>query len=1544
MLKNLGKGKVTAIIIGVITVALVGIVVTSTVIGVDSNLKEKFPSYTKKADTSAKLGTEDNPYTILEIVPDTDSALVGYLIDGQEPNSLLSIGVSDSASNAYKEAFASSGDNSVSKISDKKTAYAFSQDISVIPSELFPEGKPESYTVSLTSDENGYSQYGYFYKVDTNKGDYYYDATKKAFVPAKSGESNDFKWMCLGHFRYVGYGRGNITRVIDDLRIITDPATGETKYEEYQRGFSYNTESKEGSVGDNAIRYEYSLIGDYEWVPAENYRFENAFAENQTEISYVEDGMTKTKTIADAELGDSFYMTRTENVYYKYEGYDISCKDPFIKSVAGGDATGINFVTQVVTVTPELLNIEDSSVGEDAAYLIANADMIFVHNSASGYKISKALEGKTVSDSDIPQFDKAGNSKDLTRETMNRIIYRGAGPNPAAIVFDEEAIIQSNSYTKKNGWGSIVPDDSRNCEFLKRLYDVYNNLGAKLAYNWMSGQQYDAKLEAASTADNSYYRDFQFPEDDALGRSQFVYNYVGNDDSWLTTAFADNNKIAWSALNEPAFNNEDIYKTDSNPTPTMSVAQMMSAIHKESNGYRQPKKLRILEVQPNENYMYDANDTSTEARNAWIKYYLDLIPWFIGSDYDISKDITITAMPTWEFIGRNEDIHENYDMIIFGNKEQDATNGHGNPPGYNNPEDAAQDPLLIDSMAYIGVGDLITTAPNSNAQQGGANSSYPYYAEIFYSGNDITMKKFVELMDYANQAPIICNDDLYYTQDDTGDEAKWEEVNPYKIDRASFMFQLAGKNLDNSFVNKYSNGVVVDKKANSVKNALTVEAVSVDFTPIGNDATGKPVEFESTDTGDYSVSMNSNNQTEAGNNVLRYHFTLNGSDTSLYGIDIYTDINGNGIFEGCINHEKERAANNDTSAFDSEKALTLTIYDETAKYFVTDGILKSGHSYLVTKPMPPTEVGLIPWKLEVYNKSNNSIRYSEVGYTRIAPGANGKKKINVLQMNLKPSMNSEQTPYICFDSSNKINDNGRTNYVGEEFDKYVSKLDDFDINVEWKNNKDWYNTYNPQGRNLESDKKKWADDLLKYDMLIIGFQDSAKFTNDEVFLYGFIKFKESGKPIILSHDLCEDETFAHSRDASKYTQGDTRYFVRDISGQIRKYYNAAGFVKEGDSDYSYDWYWLRDKRFQIRYPNDYFRYNGVYSNQSTPINVIHDYYNGSQAYGWEAKEHKDANMIMDNAIRAMLYWNSCNYERKWGWKWSWKFWEWIWTEYEYKDRIDREIEGYDLEHNRDNLYWTGNTFETNQVAQVNEGKITKYPFNLERGLDNPIEVKNTHMQNYQLDLEYDSDGDVLVWYDLVGKTSNFHAGYPDVYSGRNLDSRNNYYIYTKGNITYTGVGHYNNKEALTPDEIKLFINTMIAAYRSAAVDPYITVTNPDAVNNGDNTTIYVEDKGQFAANETYTIRYRIDDDTTNPEVRRNRQYILHIYKDGQWQEYIGPAERAKEYTIEVPYSEIMTNGEMKYRIDLGYRDNDSGEFTYTSRNITVSSMPLFRLR
>jgi hypothetical protein len=1611
-----GQKKTIIIVLGVVIAFLVGTFITSTVVVIKASPDNPLPSY-KSKDMAQPLGSAKNPFTILEIVPNVESATVGYLIKGCEPRNLLSIGATDktdpdSAAAIYADAFASDTSQS-STIGEPIEAYIFKQDqgnIGTVPKSQFTEKYDTYKSESDPGTDKAYSEYGYYTRVTDGTGNYVYDSTKKCFEPRLLG---DFTWTSVGEYQYVGLGRGNSSRVMHYL--------DEGEYKE--RNYSYNYNNAAGYIGDKAYNYTFNPAGDFVWVGNNNYNNENIFAENQTEMTYVEGNVTKTRPIANAQVGDKLYMTRTEDVYYSYIASEIICNDLLLKNLVNADATGLNYSTQVVTVTPAQLvhpgekPVEDMTVEEKKAKeLIDNADMIMVHNSSTGYKIAKALDGSTVPEENIPQFSSSGASKDLTEKTMEAIIERGSTAKPAAIVFDEDAINIANL---------------GECQYLNRLYEVYNNLGAKLAYNWMSGQKYNVKIKAAETQPN--YRNFTTNEVDALGRSNFVYNYIGNDDSWLTTAFADNNKISKTDKNSPAFENMG-------GGNTMSVAAMLSAVNKEANGYNQPRKLRILEIQPNEKYYYNPYN-----KDSWVYYYLSLFPWFIGNSKYIEDDVTVATMPTYEFIGRNEDPNENYDMILVGNKEQDETNGKS---GYNDKS--------MNGLAYTAVGDLITTFGGDEMADRSIENNLDYrwhygvyrnskwswtqhayiekdkgwyvyskeYANFLkhfvyeyydykdgsnittglfgpwwyeyepgglfangfdvyackhgsdanmiglrYSGNDLTKKKYDQLLDFTKQGPVIVADNMYGNSD-----------NPdiSKVDKSSFVYQLANKNKD-SVVNKYIHGTT--DRLNSVKKNMEEYKCSATFTNTTNNESGLPKEYAEGDAINYNTQKDS-----AGNNVLQYHFVLEGDEDTTYGVNVYTDGNGNGIFEGCINYLKEREANGDTKDYDSERASTLTIFDETVKGFVTDGNLVNGHTYLVTKIMPPSDIGMIPWKLEIYNKSNDSVRFSEIGYTRIRPVNNSQvKTIKVLQMNLNPDMTNNATNTVNFADNNSD--------VGKKFANYINQIGDFNIQIQFMDNQTWNRTYN-------GNRNNWKRDLMNYDMLVIGFKDSANFTNNEDFIYGFEEFRKAGKSIILTHDLVQDPTIdmtgntPHSN-TSKIIQSDVKYYLRDISGQIRKYYDAENYnvADPTGMDYDYMKYYSNgrrdlsfepsdnfniytsiketwnggvfdhsDNRMTLENDGDYnfrpvydkytytygnFENSGLYLNKdgtlrhpdhramaiTTPITVIRDYYKNH--------DNKAANMIMDNSIRSMLYYNYIHYVEDKKYSPDKKTTGFI-------DDIDRLVRNINLndEDQRRKLVWGSEAFLTNKVKAANEGQITKYPF----AIPDSIFVADTHAQNYQLDLEYDSDGDVLVWYNLAGtsnrndrKKSAVNRESISVYDGKNQDSRNNYYIYTKGNVTYTGLGHSTSSNSpMSDDEIKLFINTMIAAYRSSASDPYITVLNPDAVTNGNNTTMYLEDRD---IGSDGTIRYRIADDTTNSKIVRT--YSLEVYKEGQLIQTIDSANLSTEYTIPVSFSDVKANGEVKYKIILKstYRNDQGVDVrTESEQNVNVDLMPMFGLR
>ena len=126
---------------------------------------------------------------------------------------------------------------------------------------------------------------------------------------------------------------------------------------------------------------------------------------------------------------------------------------------------------------------------------------------------------------------------------------------------------------------------------------------------------------------------------------------------------------------------------------------------------------------------------------------------------------------------------------------------------------------------------------------------------------------------------------------------------------------------------------------------------------------------------------------------------------------------------------------------------------------------------------------------------------------------------------------------------------------------------------------------------------------------------------------------------------------------------------------------------------------------------------------------------------------------------------------------------------------------------------------TTNVSQINSGQITTYPYNINlrgfqgapSGAADTLSVMNTHQQYYSLNMNRD---DLVVWYALDGDSYSYN------------DASDGYYIYTMGNITYSGVGHTDGNST---DEAKLFINTMIAAYRSHGIAPEVTVRDKNNI-------------------------------------------------------------------------------------------------------------------
>ena len=302
------------------------------------------------------------------------------------------------------------------------------------------------------------------------------------------------------------------------------------------------------------------------------------------------------------------------------------------------------------------------------------------------------------------------------------------------------------------------------------------------------------------------------------------------------------------------------------------------------------------------------------------------------------------------------------------------------------------------------------------------------------------------------------------------------------------------------------------------------------------------------------------------------------------------------------------------------------------------------------------------------------------------------------------------------------------------------------------------------------------DDKVKdYDMLVIGFSDCYEIYNDSGQVDKIREFIQSGKAVLFTHDTT---SLSNNKNTEKYWEN---------GNEIRN--NTWGY----------------EFNTIVRDVVGMDRYGILNSSALKKGNTLTEKTADFEAAVSYATEHKTD----------LAYQPRSN-----------------------KTVITRQNQGFvygDLNSNQNTGYggyrlygqlWNdmGHTYN---ATKVNSGQITTYPFKI----SDKINISDTHRQYYQLDFNEDSDNDgesdIVVWYTLSDQ---------GIYNASPKDVRNNYYIYTKGNVTYSGVGHSNVTGSI--DELKLYINTMIAAYSVVEHAPAISLKEGYDPKSADISTIY----------------------------------------------------------------------------------------------------------
>lgn len=640
---------------------------------------------------------------------------------------------------------------------------------------------------------------------------------------------------------------------------------------------------------------------------------------------------------------------------------------------------------------------------------------------------------------------------------------------------------------------------------------------------------------------------------------------------------------------------------------------------------------------------------------------------------------------------------------------------------------------------------------------------------------------------------------------------------------------------------------------------------------------------------EYSVNADGSNPNYLTGNVLNYRVYLqnNGiyaADSITYDAGLYIDTSTDG-----------RYTENEKLTYMSVYRGSVTPANKEEKDANGRYNLKTGNTYYIQVNLPNGYVGMLPWKLvfsqnpqgdkDTYSKL---IRRSISGYTAVEKSKSEKEDIKVLQLigENHRITNGKQVTRLWLNDKNvgkqleKVNDFNITvdvvdvkNLINKSYTTTSNKSYTNSVSLSYNpeltkptgwqytgtksdlwGNKDAFNVLTTYTGSSQEDFFKFFN---SYDMIIVGFSDVIDFSGtrqdneseanlvkrNQNAILALNQYIESGKSILFTHDSTSRFNANYDNDTKNILNNWNNYsaeykwgyyfntYIRNIVGMDR--YNVLG----DDPDSMYDF---------LATPND------------------------TKNDNWKADSSK-------NNSKTKL---SMGY-----------------TDLELFNRyLKGQSSQYQLTCRHDGSDYDGqydNSKYQYYATQVNDGQITEYPFKIPEKL----KISLTHNQYYQLNLDTYSkdeeiDDDIVVWY-CISDVEDSGKKMDDIYQMTPNDVRNNYYIYTKGNITYSGAGHSKVNTTGTDDELaelRLFINTMVAAYKAGIHSPSIVYHDADSDLAIDTTYVpydrtegvYLPDSYDDKHNGEITLYFEITDTNIvqGERVLKNEFKVINYEKEG----------------------------------------------------------------
>lgn len=1154
-------------------------------------------------------------------------------------------------------------------------------------------------------------------------------------------------------------------------------------------------------------------------------------------------------------------------------------------SGTGGDIDQLKIEVTTLTVEElaKLVNPEEQAYyGVD----LDNVDLIYLSGKGTYTKIEDSTVNKT---------SRAAVARYIAKKAFGIIDDKGTRSDSARVpVIMDYSFYTDNVSAKNKELANLALT-------LLRVSDTNTKLAESIANKdkdsfWTKGLDDNGYIkEVNKIMDLDNLKEF-------LTENVYLYNdsntaYVASDYLTDISGNADRAWIYGAVLKEIQYENFLAEKNGNTSTKLEEKITKASITRYILNWYMHrvtvKSEITVLDLEPC--YDFDANLDKT-------------IKQFMGMGDTYTGKINIRKMASAEFIGKIEDLNEQYDMIYLGAKTGTMNTDENGRTKYND--------TTMDGLIYSHVGDYYDYSGESYNDQHrlqdaslnhkiNDNSEDKNNKATTYRGpgNDMNSTKCKELLQYVQAGyPVVIADAFL---NDAKDAATTKTM-----DKNSYFYQfvqeiVSARDATNGEYLYWQKNVFaesqlleassdLEERQRRFCNYLNLSKLSVDW--VTNISGERPYPEELS----YGNDKDDPNQTYLsaidGKYQLQYIFTLDNRVaspvTASYDCKLFVDKNSDGRFLG-----SDSIGNHSSN---SEELTGINVYirngdawnkvepinnNGSAHYE-----LRTGNIYKVMRQLPDDYVGVIPWKIVFYDNADPLVRTARSGYTAVQVQGE-RKKIRILQLK---------------------SDNGNNwdlKYDGT-FQSYISNLKDWDVQVDSVSViellRDRLHIYNISDTDIENCYVKSYEYFQTYDMLILGFADSYRFGYDYRW-YDVSESQKDGHTNLYTDKLSgARKNLAVGRAVRDYIEsGRSVLFTHDTTSYIndmysRRQYNDNGTAESNDNG----WYWGYEFNKTIRASvgldrygelKEYYKQMVDWAPNDTERQHYQKYLETLKTYQYDTLKIPNTDIDLNQKegltkytvvrfLRKQLdslqanksYKGSLfpvNNELLYKAGFKGKYWDAGWNKASYMMKGDYCLEGASP--------------PALKATQVNEGQITQYPYLISKeeikeiNQRKSLKVSSTHYQWLQPNMELDRDGDgrsdIVVWYCLSDiYDSNVQS--TNIYSICPNDVVNNYYIYTMGNVTYSGAGHSRPDNGA---EMKLFVNTIIAAYNAGVSAPRISFRDDNDYDMesiyvisdpANNTILKAADQGNIRSTEAgdvVSVKFVAEDDNIlsgNPQI------------------------------------------------------------------------------